>query len=158
MQRAVYTLLDAGKLITQANLAREIGIRRQNVWKFFRCHPGFLAWLAQAMEAEHQHLVAPLARRHWLLGMQGSVSSAEFFMKVQSGYFVRELPATGPAAINNGFVINNLIPRPPEIPLPAGADGGPLRLPPPDATPVLDLQATLPASGAPVPVSARYCP
>lgn len=63
-QRAVYNLIETGKPVTQAAIAAELGIRRQNAWKFFRRHPEFLTWLHETMTAENEHLIAPLARRH----------------------------------------------------------------------------------------------
>jgi len=137
MQRVIYTLIEQGKVPTQANIASAFGVRRQQMWKFFRRHPGFLPWLDEQMTAENAHLLSPLARRHYQIGMQGSVASAEFVAKLVTGHFTRELVPPG-AAINNGFVINNLVPRPPDLQGSAPGDA-PLRLPPPDSIPVLDL-------------------
>jgi hypothetical protein len=88
------------------------------------------------MKAENDQLLAPLARRHWVLGMQGSVASADFFGKLAGGHYFRQPDGAGATSIHNGFVINNLIPRPEPIPMPT--EDGRLRLPPPDSVPVLD--------------------
>lgn len=134
MQRAVYTLIEAGKVPTQANLAKELGVKRQTVWKFMQRQPGFLAWLDAEMRSENQHFLGMLARRAFVLGMQGSVAHSEHCAKLLAGAYARPDPSdpTGGAGGSSACTINILVPRPPAA---AGApvvDAAPLRLPPPD--------------------------
>lgn len=64
--------------------------------------------------------VALVTRRHAMLGMQGSVPSAELFLKSQGGHFARQLGVgDGVPAGGFTFVLNSLVPRPDYPTLPA---------------------------------------
>ena len=95
IQRAIYTLLEAGKTITFASIATEVGIKRQNVWKFFQRHPDFLPWIDAQFNSEHQHMLGVLARRMFTIAMQGSVQHADMFAKLTTGYYFRLKGPTG---------------------------------------------------------------
>lgn len=121
IQRAVYTLIDEGKQPTQANLAVQLGVSRQAIWKFFRSQPEFLKWLDDQMRAENEALIGPLARRMFNIGMQGSVPHADMFAKLVTGHYTRNLGSQlpgGDAPSQTNFQMNFLIPRPeyPEAP------------------------------------------
>ena len=86
---ACIRLLDAGKPCTQINLARELGISPQAVWKYLRRHPGVMAFVEQQLNAQNKHVMPLIVRRHALLAQQGSVASADFVAKVEGGYYLR---------------------------------------------------------------------
>lgn len=116
LQRVVYSLIEDGKAPSQAAIAKAVGLTRNAIWRFFSRHPGFQEWLDGEMRAENAHLIGPLARRHFFLGMQGSVASAEFCAKLVNGHFTRGLipgaldgDGNAPGQVTN---INILVPRP----------------------------------------------
>lgn len=116
MQRAAYSLIEQGKPVMQVNLATEIGVSKQAIWKFFQSQPGFLAWLDGEMKAENAHLIGPLARRMFGIAMQGSVPHGEFFAKLVAGHYFRPAGEDGAplaGAATYTVQMNYLVPRPP---------------------------------------------
>jgi hypothetical protein len=111
--RAAINLIDAGKAVTYGNLAGELGRAKQVVWKFVHRHPEVMDYVNEQVEAANLRFLGLVKRRHAMLGMQGSVPSAEFYAKAEGGYFARAL---GVGDMPNGaqpvYNLNLLIPRP----------------------------------------------
>jgi hypothetical protein len=85
--RAAINLIDAGKSVTYGNLAGELGRAKQVVWKFVKRHPDVMDYVNEQVEAANVRFLGLVKRRHAMLGMQGSVPSAEFYAKAEGGYF-----------------------------------------------------------------------
>lgn len=119
--RAYLRCLEDGKPPSSVNLARELGVTRQNVHQMLGRHPDLLAWINAAIERENAHFTASVVRRVANLAMAGSPQHAEIFFRHAAGAYSRQGamgdPAgggiTGPGGLN--FTINNLIPRPPTL-------------------------------------------
>lgn len=128
--RAAVRLIEAGKSVTQINLSKELRISHQAVWKFLKRNPGVMAFVDAELRAANQKYFGLVQRRMAILGMQGSSQHAEIFFKSDAGHYAKPELGAGPTSINNGFVINNLVPRPDMPALPAsvvvtrpGSDG-----------------------------------
>lgn len=131
MLRAAIALVDAGKAVTYGNLAAELGRAKQVVWRFVQRHPDVWTYINAHIEEANAQFAGLVLRRHAFIGMQGSVPSAELYLKAQGGHFSRAGLVVGdgvPAGAT--FHMNFLIPRP-ELPsLPPAA---PMMAPPPSA-------------------------
>jgi hypothetical protein len=109
---------------TLVNIAKKCGRTRQAVHQMLGRHPDLHRYIAKKVGEELDYLFPLVLRRHYYLGMQGSVDSAEFVAKVRSGYFEskRGLPFgedenDGPLPPGS-VVMNFLVPRPdyPQLP------------------------------------------
>lgn len=112
--RAALSLIEAGKPTTQANIAAELRVKRQAVWCFLKRHPGVWDFVNEQIERSNAQFAGLVLRRHAFIGMQGSVPSAELYLKAQGGHFSRAM-AVGdivPGAGGTPITMNFLIPRP----------------------------------------------
>jgi hypothetical protein len=120
MLRAAISLVDAGKAVTYGNLASELGRAKQVVWRFVQRHPDVWTYINAHIEEANAQFAGLVLRRHAFIGMQGSVPSAELYLKAQGGHFSRPamLGADGmPLGAVASFNMNFLIPRPEPIAL-----------------------------------------
>jgi hypothetical protein len=92
--RATIGLVEAGKLPTFVNIAKELGRSRQAVFRLFQRHPDLWAWIDRQVQAVDQHFIRSILYRHSMLAMQRSVSSAELVLKFHGGvYGTRKMTA-----------------------------------------------------------------
>jgi hypothetical protein len=121
--RAATALIEAAKPVTQVNLANELRVRRQTVWCFLRRHPDAWAFVDEQLSRANANYFALIQRRHAILGMQGSVASAEVYFKSHAGHYARASGAEGLPLSPGTFNMTFLIPRPelPGLPAPVAA-------------------------------------
>jgi hypothetical protein len=117
--------LDLGIVPTLVNIAKKCGRTRQAVHQMLGRHPDLHRYIAKKVGEELDDLFPLMLRRHYYLGMQGSVDSAEFIAKVRSGYFESrrgvpfgETDDAGGVPPGTAVVMNFLVPRPdyPQLP------------------------------------------
>jgi hypothetical protein len=113
--RAVIRLIEVGLPPTQVNLAKELRISKQAVWKFLRRYPELMPWLNSELRSANRHYFALVQRRLALLGIQGSVAHAEAFFRSLNGLYGEEDRRTEEGA-SGSFTLNLLVPRP-ELPV-----------------------------------------
>jgi hypothetical protein len=114
--RAAIRLIETGKAPTQVNLAKELRVSKQAVWKFQRRYPDLMPWIDEQLRAVNQNYFGLVQRRLALLAMQGSVAHAEAYFKSVHGVYAREENQVSDARAGNGYTINLLVPRP-ELPV-----------------------------------------
>jgi hypothetical protein len=132
--RAALNLIDAGKSVTYGNLGAELGRAKQVVWKFVKRHPEVLEYVEEQVSRANAQFAGLVVRRHAMLGMQGSVPSADLFLKSQAGHYARSAAAEGFQVAPGAFQLNILVPRPDLPGLPAPSPGGVVTGPAPAAS------------------------
>jgi hypothetical protein len=133
--QAFIDCIDAGQSATTVNLAKKLGITKQAVSKFLRKHPDVLAFVDRHVRRVNGHQFGLVMRRHYNLAQQGSVDSAEFVAKVESGHYAPRAPLgfgegdDDPAnASQYHYTLNLLVPRPDYPQLPPATPTAPVPL------------------------------
>lgn len=132
--RAYTELVERGVPPTCANLAKELRVSRQAVWKLLQRHPDLREWIDAQMDRAARLMTGMVVRRVGNLAIQGSDKHADIYLRFMAGGYARPTGA-GDGALPAGgmnFIINNLIPRPPGLDL-AGLPAAPAL---PAATPI----------------------
>ena len=80
---------------------QELGITKQAVSQMFQRHPDLHAWISRQFDAGAGHYVGAVLHRHAFLGIQGSVASAELYLKAVGA------PGLGPPNGENGDRCSN---------------------------------------------------
>lgn len=116
--RHVFTLIEAGKPVSIANLAKQSGRTRQAVWLLFKRNLELWEWLDEQQRTKASRRWGNIHDRMAALAEQGSVQAADQFCKMQANVYAAkgalpfgmELPDG--LLPSNGVQINVLIPRP----------------------------------------------
>jgi hypothetical protein len=113
---AKLALIERGLAPTGVAIAKELGINRVTLCKFRARYPWLDEWVNDQALAVNVHLWGLVERRHALLGIQGSVASAELYLKMQRGTYSRAGAPGDPDAPggDDRIIVNHnyLVPRP----------------------------------------------